>query len=130
VVILLPAPELPGPDATRAIRQIGPDCYEVPRRTFDRLLADRPLATGQARLLPEVHDGAPAGFRLMSVARDGLLARFGLRNGDLLQDMNGVPLVSPENALVAYARLRATGRLLVGLERNGRRLTKEVRVVE
>jgi membrane-associated protease RseP (regulator of RpoE activity) len=76
-----------------------------------------------ARVVPEMRDGFLVGVRLYSVAADGPLARLGLRNGDVLQSVDGIRLESPERALDAYARLHSARRPVLVIEREGRPLT-------
>ena len=52
----------------------------------------------------------------------GLLALIGLREGDVLQTVNGFDVANPERALEAFARLRVAPQLDVRVEREGRPL--------
>ncbi|MBX3129087.1 MAG: hypothetical protein KF718_20390 [Polyangiaceae bacterium] len=53
---------------------------------------------------------------------DGTLAALGLRSGDRLLDINGIPLVGPNDALRAYSEVRRAPRLSLGIERGGARV--------
>jgi general secretion pathway protein C len=123
-----PARPTPAVAAAQDIRQLGPDSYEVPRATLDRLLGNLNLVAESTRIVPEVHDGLAAGFRLYRVEHDGPLGRLGLQNGDLIQEVNGLSLAGADSALDAFVKLRSASHISIGIERNGRRLTKEVRI--
>lgn len=122
-----PAPRAaPASDRWSAgLRATGEHSYELPRATLEHLLADVDLLARSARLVPEVRDGAPAGWRLHRVAPDGPFARIGLRDGDLVVAVNGLDLASAPQALDAFVKLRSASHVSLAIERRGRRLTKE-----
>ena len=109
----------------RGIRQIGTHSYEIQRATLQAALDNMNAVTASARIIPEIHDGLAAGFRLYSVRREGPLARLGLQNGDVLVAINGLALTSPQAGLEAYAKLRSASHVSLGLERNGSPITLE-----
>lgn len=53
---------------------------------------------------------------------DSTLAALGLRSGDRLLDINGLPLMGPNDVLRAYAEVRRAPRLSLGIERGGARV--------
>jgi len=53
------------------------------------------------------------------VRRDGDLHALGIRNGDVILDVNGLAIAYPDQALEAYARLRDHDLFLVRLLREG-----------
>jgi general secretion pathway protein C len=78
--------------------------------------------------VPEVREGRSVGFRLYAVRPDGVLARIGLRNRDVILAVNGLPLTSPEGGLDAFVKLRSARHVSLGLERDGLRITHDHRV--
>lgn len=61
------------------------------------------------RVAPEVVDGKMMGMRVLGVAEAAPTpAKLGLRAGDWLRAVNGLPLGGPEQLLELYARLRTT----------------------
>jgi len=124
---------LPGPGpapsvAEQGIRRLADGSFEIGRATLEAVLADTPALLQAARILPELRDDRPAGFRLLSVRPAGVLARIGLRSGDVVIAVNGLPLTSPEGGLDAFVKLRSAAHLSLALERNGQRLTQEYRI--
>ena len=53
------------------------------------------------------------------VAEDSFYSRLGLRNGDVLQRINGLDLDSPDKALEAFTKLRDARRIELEIERGG-----------
>ena len=102
--------------------------YEVQRSTLDSLLGNMNALAKGARIVPEVKDGKPAGFRLFSIRPDGPFAKIGLQNGDVISAINGLEMTSPDKALEVYTKLKTANHLSVGLERNGQKLTKDYNI--
>jgi general secretion pathway protein C len=109
----------------RGIRKTGEYKYEVQRQAIDSLLDNMAVLSRVVRIVPEIKDGRPAGFRLFNIQPDGPFAKIGLQNGDLISAINGLEISGPDNALMAYTRLRSASHLSVGLERHGLRMTIE-----
>ncbi len=109
----------------RGIKKLGEHNYEVQRSTLDQVLGNMSVLSRSARIVPEVKDGKPAGFRLYSVRPDGPFAKIGLQNGDVISAINGLEMTSPDKALEVYTKLKSAGHLSVGLERNGQKISKE-----
>lgn len=106
------------------IRSTGAHSHEVQRATVDALLAKMGSVAPAARVVPEVRQGAAAGFRLLGVRVDGPFAKIGLATGDVITAVDGLPLANPENALAIYTKLRTTAHLSVSLERDGQAVTE------
>jgi general secretion pathway protein C len=102
-----------------AIRQVGPRDYELSRQDLESALANLNQVTTQARIIPAFRDGQPQGFKLFSIRPDSLFARLGLRNGDVLHRINGLPLDSVERGLEAFQKLREAPRIELEVERDG-----------
>ncbi|NRD50976.1 type II secretion system protein GspC [Corallococcus exiguus] len=103
----------------RGIRETGPDTYAVPREDVTEALTHLPELSMQARVVPAFKDGRPVGFKLFSIREESFYARMGLRNGDVLQRINGLDLDSPDKALEAFTKLRDARRIELQIERGG-----------
>lgn len=122
------APAPPDPlfaELDAGIIKVGENRYGVRRDTIESLLGKMDRLAPQARVEADVRDGKPIGFRLRDVKRDGVFAKIGLRDGDVISSVNGLATTGPDNALAIYASLRSLDHLSVGVERAGRRLTTE-----
>lgn len=107
-----PSPSVPRIELDRHIRWIAPQAWELDRALLDRVLTDPPDTHG--RFLPTTE-----GLRVYGVRRHSLLGRLGLQNGDVLLDVNGIPLSSLGNLLEAHAALEGANALFVRIERRG-----------
>jgi general secretion pathway protein C len=80
------------------------------------------------RIVPEVKNGKPSGWRLFAIKPGSLLARVGFHNGDLLQTVNGHDISSPEKALETYGKLRTTGQVHATLFRKGKPIAIDLKI--
>jgi general secretion pathway protein C len=112
----------------KGIKKVGENNYEVQRGTIDALLGNMGALAKGARIVPETKDGKPAGFRLFSIRPDGPFAKIGLLNGDVVSAINGLEMTSPDQALLAYTKLKTANHLSVAIERNGQKITKDYNI--
>lgn len=63
------------------------------------------------------------GVVLRGLQPDSVLVKIGLRNGDLLRDINGLKMAEPDEAVDSYAKLRRARRFDIHIERDGKPMT-------
>jgi general secretion pathway protein C len=97
-------------------RMTGPATYEVDRPVLDGFLENPQEAFGRVRVVPDA-----GGVRLSGIRAGSKLALLGLQNGDRIETLNGMPLGTTEEALLAYARLRTAERLQLAITRSGKK---------
>ncbi|MBA3392218.1 MAG: hypothetical protein H0T89_06220 [Deltaproteobacteria bacterium] len=93
--------------------------YRVPRATVDRLLANPDAFARQARIVPAIRNGQPEGFKLYAIRPNTLWASIGLKNGDTIRAINGMPLTSLDKALEVYTKVKDATQLEIELSRRG-----------
>jgi hypothetical protein len=101
---------------SRAIHCKGKRCT-IERAALDCWLENTQGMAGSARIVPSIHDGAPAGFKLYAIRPGSLFAHLLIENGDELRTINGMDMSSPEKALEVYSRIRAANSFEVALVR-------------
>ncbi|HBI22643.1 MAG TPA: hypothetical protein DDX84_00140, partial [Nitrospiraceae bacterium] len=72
---------------------------------------------------PNFSGGAADGFRIFSIVPNSLFEKVGLRNGDIIHNINGVELKDPEKAFQVYQLLKDSDRFVVDLIRAGQKMT-------
>jgi general secretion pathway protein C len=115
----LPPPPQTGEDG---IVRIDNATWRVSRETIEQFSNIGMLST-QARITPYMVQGQPQGFRLTRLKADSILQKIGLRNGDVLQKVNGLSVTSPEDTLRAYQQLQQGGTLRLEILRSNRPTT-------
>ena len=116
------------PSWTRGSRRSASTTTRCSARPSIRCWATWARSPRAARIVPETRDGKSAGFRLFSVRPDGPFAKIGLLNGDVVSAINGLEMTSPDQALLAYTKLKTANHLSVAIERNGQKITKDYNI--
>lgn len=96
----------------------GGETIEVASAEVDSALANLPLLMTQARAVPYFKDGQSIGLRLFAIRAGSLYEKIGLRNGDILKNINGSSLGDLSQALGIFQQLKDQRSLTVTLERN------------
>ncbi len=111
-----------------SIRQTGPEAYAIQRQDVENTLANMAQVAMQARVIPALNGGVSKGFKLFAIKPDSIYSRLGLKNGDVLQRVNGFMLDSPTSALEAFNHLRGSARIEIEIERDGQPVRKTYNV--
>ena len=99
------------------IHGAGDEARSVSRALFQSNWA--PCLALTARLVPSMKNNELVGLKLFAIRPDSVWAALGFLNGDVLLDVNGRSLRSPDSALEAYTALRTADQLHFTLERRG-----------
>ena len=76
------------------------------RRDVEQAMGDLPKLLSQARAVPYMVNGSMNGFRLDSIAPASFYEKIGLKQGDVLQQVNGVDIRDPGTMLTLFQQLR------------------------
>lgn len=109
----------PAPPTSMWIRSTGPTTWRLHRASLMTFLADPAGALRSARLVPARRDGRPLGFKIFGIRPVSVPAALGLKNGDLVRAVNGLPLSTPAEALEAYGQLQAAEAITLEITRRG-----------
>jgi general secretion pathway protein C len=121
---LPPSPSAPSTGFGSTLRQTGPETYAIQRQDVENTLANLNQVAMHARVVPSFVNGVSKGFKLFAMRPDSIYTRLGMKNGDILQRVNGFELTSPTQALEAYNHLRSSSRIELEIERDGQVLRK------
>ncbi len=105
------------------IRAAGENRWLISRNEIEKARADLNQLLKSARLEPKIVGGVTQGFLVRMVRSNSLVAKLGIKRGDLIKEVNGVPLDSPEKALQVFQQLREAKKVSVNLLRRGKPLT-------
>jgi general secretion pathway protein C len=112
-----PAPAVQAAPAASRIRQTGENAFVVDRRELSNGVEGMSGLLTQLRAVAEVRDGRPAGFRLFQIRDQSLFARLGLRDGDVVQRVNGTAISEPAALLGFLQRLGEEPRVALDIVR-------------
>jgi type II secretion system protein C len=114
--------------AEQAINCSSENACTVDRKFVEQLMQSPQQLMSQARMFPVTKDGETAGFRVSGVRKGSLATLLGLKNGDVVSEINGSKLGSIDDALAMYQKLRRANHLSVTVERGGAVITKEISI--
>ena len=72
-----------------------------------------------ARIVPSFRNGGPSGFKLFSIKPGSDLDKVGLRNGDVVMQVNRISVNSPDDAVKAYENVKKLNTLTLTILRRG-----------
>lgn len=107
---------------SEGVHEISETEYEVSRASLDLLLDNSAQLTRAARVIPQTRDGNVVGMKLFGIRAKSPFAALGLKNGDLVTQVQGQPLTTPDEALKIYADIKKAKKVEVTLERQGQPL--------
>ena len=102
---------------------VNPARTVLDRRDVEQAMGDLPKLLSQARAVPYVVNGAMNGFRLDYVAPSSFYEKIGLKQGDVLQQVNGVDIRDPGTMLTLFQQLRNERAVKLDVLRSNQRTT-------
>jgi len=100
----------------------------VERAFVEQLMSNPAMLAKQARIVPSQRDGETQGFKFYGIRRGSLPKLLGLKNGDMLTEVNGEEIRSVDKAMSLAMKLRRASNLSVTLVRKGKQITKEIQI--
>jgi general secretion pathway protein C len=131
--IILP-PELPGGEGTQApvaeksnaaVRNTTGNSYALSRAEVDKARSNLGELMKQARMEPHVVNGKTDGFEVKMLRPNTLFTALGLQLGDVIKQVNGLPLDSPEKALQIFQQLREAQHIVIAVVRDNTPMSLE-----
>lgn len=104
----------------KGIRKTKTGQFSVKRSLINTLTNRLDWVGAQAAIVPYFKKGKAAGFRINHIRRNSLYTKLGLRNGDVIQRINGYVIDSPQRALEAYSNLTSASNISVDVVRKGK----------
>lgn len=102
------------------VREVSEGEYEISREEFEDATNNLGTLLTQARVVPNLVDGEVTGYKIFAIKRGSLYEKIGLKNGDIIENINGIDISSPEKALQLFQDLRNESRFVVELTRRGK----------
>lgn len=99
----------------------------VSRKDIQSSLKDINKLMSQVRIRPHFKDGKSDGLSISRIKGGSIFSKLGLRNGDIVQKINGEPINSPDEVLVLYEKLKSGSRVSLEVTRKGEPKTMNYR---
>lgn len=116
------APTAPPPAPqtdSQGIRPVAPNRWLIEGGVVEQARGNLGEVLKSARMEPRLVNGATDGFVIAMLQPGSLLSQMGFHKGDVVLQVNGMPLDSPEKALQIFQQLREARSLRVHIERQG-----------
>ncbi|MFT4703663.1 MAG: general secretion pathway protein C [Bradymonadia bacterium] len=98
--------------------------YQIDRSVIEEVANNRQLLEAQApRVVPNYVNGQPRGFRLQGIRAGSIFSAIGIRNGDVITEVNGTTIDSPQRALALYEAMLQQENVQMSVLRRGREET-------
>jgi general secretion pathway protein C len=112
------APAAPAAPGSGTIQATGENEFTIARSEVDSALENMSQLFTQIRAVPHFEGGQSIGFRLFAIRRGSLFDRIGLKNGDIITNINGTEMNDPGRAVALIQELRDATNLKVNVIRN------------
>jgi len=103
---------------TDGIKKTGEGSYLVDRREIDHSIENLSTVITKMRAVPYMKDGESLGFRVFNIRPNSIFERMGLKNGDVIQNVNGNELRDPQKALALLDSVGSANEIRIDLLRN------------
>jgi general secretion pathway protein C len=120
----LTVPPTPAPTQATGVREVAPNSYLVDRDTVSDSLSNLSTMMKDIRVIPSF-DAAkePNGYRVASIRFGSLLDKLGVKRGDVIQTINGLPISDPDRAYQAYQQFKEETSIQIEVLRGGQPIT-------
>ena len=113
----------PSGGAETGVISKGNNEFDVSRERLDATLANMGSIVNQARAIPYIVNGVTQGFRIIAIRPDSIYKELGIRNGDIIERVNGQEMNNIESALGLFQTLRSESNFSIDLKRRGKKET-------
>jgi general secretion pathway protein C len=100
------------------IQKVSDNEYNMDKSEVDSALENMNQLFTQIRAVPHFDGGQSTGFRLFAIRQNSIFDKIGLRNGDIIQSVNGSDINDPAKALAPFGELRNQRQVCVKILRN------------
>ncbi len=110
------------------VTKVSDTKYLVDRSFLEKQLGNVEALATQIRAAPKTEDGKIIGFRLSGIRKGSVFDKLGIKNGDVVHNVNGQSLTSMENALGAYGNLQNERAFNFEITRRNQKMTIDYEV--
>lgn len=104
------------------IQEVSEGKYIVARETLDKYMNDMDALSRMGRaLLHKGPDGSYDGYRMSAIRRNSIADKLGIKNGDIVHSVNGMPLNSMSGAMNALQALQSEAEFGFEITRRGQK---------
>jgi general secretion pathway protein C len=102
-------------------RSAAGSSIRLDREELESQMANLNELMQQVRIRPFMEGRQPAGFLVSNIKPGSLFSKMGLRNGDVIQGVNGETITTPDQAVELYESLMEGGEIALEIKRGRRK---------
>jgi len=128
-VLAAPPASVPGAAGDIRVTKLGDNRFSIGEGGVAQLATNFNQFMTQIRLVPYFEGNRAAGYRIAAIRPGTTFDRLGFQGGDVLQQVNGLDLGSPEKMYTIFQNLKDEKKVAVNILRQGQKstLTYEIR---
>lgn len=120
-----PAPAAVAPPSGEGISKIAEGKYVVSQSELEKTLTNLNDVAMQARIVPNFEGGKANGFKIFNIKANSIYEKIGLKNGDVIQKINGFEINSPDKAFEVYQKLKDSKAINIEINRGGSNMSMD-----
>lgn len=94
--------------------------YNIDRKEIDKVMANFNEVLTQARCLPNMEAGKPAGYRCFQIEKDSIYDKLGMKDDDVICGINGQPVNDPATAFNMLETFKTAPRIELCIKRGNK----------
>jgi len=118
-----PSAPRPSDSSSGGVQKINDTSWRISSDRAEQIRSNIATVVRQARVEPVVAQGQTQGFVVKYIQPGTLLTEMGLKRGDVIKQVNGITLDSPEKGLQVFQQLRESKNMDLSIERNNSPMT-------
>ena len=120
--------------SSKVVEQTTSNQFKVNRSDVNSYLKNLPNILKQARVVPrrikKNGEYLVDGFRFASIEKGSIFEKLGFKLGDIIKQVNGEPVTTPEKAIELFEQLRKNSNFKILVEKEGKDVEYEYNVSE
>lgn len=117
-----------GAEDAGGVTKLSDTKFLVDRSFLEKQLGNVETLASQIRASPKTEDGQIVGFRLSAIRKGSVFDKLGIKNGDVVHNVNGQALTSMETAMGVYGSLQNERGFNFEVTRRNQKMTIEYEV--
>lgn len=108
-------------EKSSGIQSVSSNRWVLDKREVFQAFDNLPKLLTKARIIPNFSQGKADGFRIVSIVPNSIYEKIGLKNGDILQRINGVEIKDPQSFLKIFQQIKNETHISLNLIRNNQK---------
>jgi len=104
------------------------DKIMLARRDLQQSMRNINQLMSQIRIRPHFNRGRPDGLSVNNIKRNSIFSKMGLRNGDIIQGVNGKNIKTVDDVMSLYQQLNSVSDIDLEIKRRGKPMTMQYQI--